>query len=144
MERSRTRVVVSALIALTVLTAGCGTDETDPSPPSPSSSPRPSSTAKLAILSPENGSAVQGSTVDLELSLQGARVVKQTSSDLSPEEGHLHVLLDGSLIAMNYRLGDEIPDVGTGPHRIDVEFVASDHAPFDPRVTAVASFQVEP
>ena len=68
--------------------------------------------------------------------------MKQTSTNLSPDEGHVHVLLDGSLISMNYRLGDEIPDVEPGAHRIQVEFVATDHAPFDPRVTAVTSFQV--
>ena len=69
--------------------------------------------------------------------------MKQTSTDLSPDKGHVHVLLDGSLISMNYSLGDEIPDVGPGPHRIEVEFVATDHAPLDPRVSAVASFQVK-
>ena len=70
--------------------------------------------------------------------------MKQTSTDLSPDKGHVHVLLDGSLISMNYTLGDDIPDVAPGPHRIEVEFVATDHAPFDPRVTAVTSFQVKP
>jgi hypothetical protein len=87
---------------------------------------------------------VAGPTVHLELSLEGAHIVKQTSTDLSPDKGHVHVLIDGSLVSMNYNLGEEIPDVAPGPHRVEVEFVATDHAPFDPRVTAVASFQVKP
>jgi hypothetical protein len=141
----RTRVVAPSLLALALLASGCGSGGT----PSASSSPsaagqRPTSTAKLSILSPDNGTVVHGPTVQLQLSLDGARIVKRTSTDLVPDEGHVHVLLDGNLISMNYRLDDKIPEVGPGPHRIEVEFVAVDHAPFDPRVTAVSSFQVAP
>jgi hypothetical protein len=107
------RIVGSALIAFALLADGCGSG---PNSPSPSSGSRPSSTAKLSILSPKNGSAVDGPTVHLKLSLRGADIVKQTSTNLSPDEGHVHVLLDGSLISMNYRLGDEIPDVEPGAH----------------------------
>jgi hypothetical protein len=139
-----THLVVWALIAFALLAAGCGSGTGTSDSPPPSSVTRPSSTAKLSILSPRNGSVVKGSIVHLELSLQGAEIVKQTSTQLSPDKGHVHVLLDGSLISMNYSLGDEIPDVGPGAHRIEVEFVATDHAPFDPRVTAVTSFQVKP
>lgn len=144
MNRSRAGIVGSALIVFALLAAACGSGGSPSNTPSAPASSRPSSTAKLSILSPKNGSVVKGSTVHLELSLEGAHIVKQTSTDLSPDEGHVHVLLDGSLISMNYRLGDDIPDVPPGPHRIEVEFVATDHAPFDPRVTAAASFQVKP
>ena len=144
MSERRGRLVASALIAFALLAAGCGSGGTTPDSPSPSSGSRPSSTATLSIVSPKNGSVVKGPTIHLKLSLEGAHIVKQTSTNLSPDEGHVHVLLDGSLISMNYSLGDEIHDVGPGAHRIEVEFVATDHAPFDPRVTAVASFQVKP
>jgi hypothetical protein len=140
----RARLVLWALIAFALLAVGCGSGSGTPDSPSPSSVTRPSSTATLSILSPRNGSVVKGATVHLEFSLQGAQIVKQTSTQLSPDMGHVHVLLDGTLISMNYSLGDEIPDVGPGAHRIEVEFVATDHAPFDPRVTAVTSFQVKP
>jgi hypothetical protein len=139
----RAGIVGSALIAFALLASGCGSEGSSPTSTSSSTSSRPSSTAKLSILSPKNGSVVKGPTVRLELSVEGAHIVKRTSTDLSPDEGHVHVLLDGSLISMNYRLGDDIPDVPAGPHRIDVEFVATDHAPFDPRVTAATSFQVK-
>jgi hypothetical protein len=139
----RAGIVGSALIAFALLASGCGSGGSPPTSTSSPTSSRPSSTAKLSILSPKNGSVVTGPTVRLELSLEGAHIVKQTSTDLSPDEGHVHVLLDGSLISMNYRLGDDIPHVAAGPHRIDVEFVATDHAPFDPRVTAATSFQVK-
>ena len=144
MIERRSRIFGSALIAVALLASGCGSGGATSDPSSPSSVSRPSSTAELSILSPKNGSVVKAPTVHLKLSLQGAQIVKQTSTDLSPDKGHVHVLLDGSLISMNYSLGDEIHDVGPGTHRIEVEFVATDHAPFDPRVTAVTSFQVKP
>jgi hypothetical protein len=137
---------VAAAIALIVAASACasGGPSTDGSPSPPSSSPRPSSTAKLAIVAPENGSTVVGPTADLRVSLKDARIVKKTSTDLTPDEGHIHVLLDGKLISMSYGLEQKIPDLTPGPHRVQVEFVATDHAPFDPRVIAVTSFQVKP
>jgi hypothetical protein len=105
---------------------------------------RPSSTAKLAIVRPENGSVIHGSTVDLVLDLKGARIVQATSKDLRPDEGHVHVILDGKLVSMNYGLHETIEDVRDGRHLLQAEFVATDHAPFDPRVIAVTSFEVKP
>ena len=136
---------VAAATALIVVASACasGGPSADGSPPPPSSSRRPSSTAKLAIVAPENGSTVVGPTADLRVSLKDARIVKKTSTDLTPDEGHIHVLLDGKLISMSYGLEQKIPDLTPGPHRVQVEFVATDHAPFDPRVIAVTSFQVK-
>ena len=108
------------------------------------SSGRPSSTAQLSIASPKVGEVVHGSTVDLQVKLQGAKLVPATTTDIVPDEGHLHVLLDDTLISMTEGLEQTIPDVPPGPHRIQVEFVASDHAPFDPRVVAVVAFEVAP
>ena len=57
---------------------------------------------------------------------------------------HVHVILDDKLISMTEGLEQSIPDVPPGDHRITVEFVASDHAPFDPRVVTVVAFEVRP
>jgi hypothetical protein len=103
---------------------------------------RPRSTADLTILAPKNGTVVHGTVVDLRLRLTGARIVKATSSDVRSDEGHIHVLLDGTLISMNYGLEQRIPDLDKGTHLLQAEFVASDHAPFDPRVIATVSFEV--
>jgi hypothetical protein len=107
-------------------------------------SARPSSTAELSIVSPAVGEVVHGSTVDLRVKLQGAKLVPATTTDIVPDEGHLHVILDDKLISMTEGLEQSIPDVPPGEHRITVEFVASDHAPFDPRVVTVVAFEVEP
>jgi Family of unknown function (DUF6130) len=103
---------------------------------------RPSSTAELAVVSPENGEVVRGSTVELRVELDGARLVPQTTTDIAPDEGHLHVLLDDELVSMTEGKEQQIPDVAAGSHRLTVEFVASDHAPFDPRVVTVVAFEV--
>src|SRR5262245_7362 len=109
-----------------------------------SSGQRPSSTAKLSIVEPEVDQVVHGSSVDLKVRLRGAKLVPATTTDIVPDEGHLHVLLDDQLISMTEGVEQTIPDVTPGPHRIQVEFVASDHAPFDPRVVAVVQFEVKP
>jgi hypothetical protein len=133
-------VATLAGVAVALLVAACGSSA--PGGASDTPSGRPSSPAKLSILSPRNGSVVHGSTVPLRLSLRDARIVAATSQDIRPDEGHVHVILDGQLISMNYQLDNSIPDVKPGRHILQAEFVASDHAPFDPRVIAVTSFRV--
>jgi hypothetical protein len=127
-----------------VLLASCGGDEGEgASPTGASAADRPSSPAELSIASPTVGEVVEGSTVDLRVQLRGATIVPGTTTDIVPDEGHLHVLLDDTLISMTEGLEQAIPDVPPGEHRITVEFVATDHAPFDPRVIAVVAFEVE-
>jgi hypothetical protein len=142
-RRARVWALATALaLALAACASGSG-GSSGTSGPSPSAAPRPSSTATLSVLSPKNGSVVHGSTVDLRLRLRGAKIVQATSSVLRPDEGHVHVVLDGQLISMNYRLDDVLHDVSPGRHLLQAEFVANDHAPFDPRVIAVTSFVVK-
>lgn len=146
----RTRIAGLALVALVLAACGSGGGNAGASA-SPSASPsespaaeRPSSPADLAIVQPKTGRVVEGSTVLLQVSLEGAKLVPQTTTDISPDEGHLHVLLDDKLISMTEGLEQEIADVVPGTHRITVEFVASDHFPFDPRVVSVVAFEVRP
>lgn len=137
---------IAPAIALALALAACGGGGSSPSPlptPTLSTVPRPASTAELTIVVPKNGAVVHGSTVDLRVDLQGARIVPATTKQITPDEGHLHVLLDDELISMTEGLRQSIPDVEPGLHRITVEFVASDHAPFDPRVVAVVAFEVK-
>jgi hypothetical protein len=103
---------------------------------------RPASTAELEIVSPANGDVVEGSALEVRIALEGAEIVPQTTTTLAPDEGHLHVVLDDTLISMTEGLRQSIPGVEPGSHRLTVEFVASDHVPFDPRVVAVVAFEV--
>jgi hypothetical protein len=131
-------------IAVVIALAACGGGEGDGGGTSPttSASPRPSSPAVLTIVSPENDGVVRGTSVDVRVALEGATIVPQTTTDVRPDEGHLHLFLDEDLISMTEGLEQVVPDVAPGLHRVTVEFVAADHAPFDPRVVAVAAFEV--
>ena len=137
---------LALIVATALVLAACGSSDggdrgTGATAPT---SDRPSSTAKLAIVAPKVGQVVHGSSVDLRVKLQDAKLVPATTTHIVPDEGHLHVILDDTLISMTEGLEQTIPDVAPGEHRIMVEFVASDHAPFDPRVVSVVAFEVKP
>jgi hypothetical protein len=135
--------LAASVVVTLVLLASCsgGGDEGGTSATG-SSAERPSSPAQLSIASPTVGEVVEGSTVDLRVELQNATLVPGSSTEIVPDEGHLHVLLDDTLISMTEGLEQQIPDVPPGEHLITVEFVATDHVPFDPRVVTVVSFEV--
>jgi hypothetical protein len=50
--------------------------------------------------------------------------------------------LDGALVSMTYGTAQTIDVAGLSPgeHTLEAEFVAVDHAPFDPRVRATQTF----
>ncbi len=103
---------------------------------------RPSSTAHVEILSPSAGEVIDGdpATVHVALRLYGGRIVSLTSTDLVPNEGHIHVMLDGRLLSMT---GLEATIIALpGEHTLQVEFVATDHGPFKPPVSASVMFSV--
>jgi hypothetical protein len=103
------------------------------------SRPRPRSTATIAFLEPLPGRTISGATVQVHLALTGGVVVLQTSMNLVPNEGHIHLKLDGKLISMTAGLDQQVP-VTKGPHILEAEFAANDHLPFDPRVVTTLPF----
>lgn len=138
------RSLTAALALAALVLAGCSSGGS-PSPPATTAgatADRPSSTGKLTILAPRNGQIVKGTDLTLELELTGAKIVPTTTTKIQPDQGHVHVMLDGKLISMNYKLSEKMPKLSPGTHLIQVEFVASDHLPFDPRVLTQAAFQV--
>ncbi len=143
-------VLLAVALAASLATAACGSGDGSPSAtPPPTTTPtvsadRPSSPAKLKILSPTNGQVVNGTTVELRISLKDAVVVPATTTDIVPDEGHLHVILDDQLISMTGDTTQLLANLASGQHLVKVEFVASDHAPFDPRVIVVVAFEVAP
>jgi hypothetical protein len=105
---------------------GSGTATTAPSTgpslvaPTPAGS-RPSSPAVLTFVSP---------------------TANQTTN-ISPTTGHVHLYVDNALVSMNYQLSQDLP-VHPGTYVMYAEFVAADHAPFDPRIkTPVIIFTVQ-
>lgn len=144
------RSLAAALALAALVLAGCssggspsdGSGQPSDTTAGANTADRPSSTGKLTIDAPRNGQTVKGTNLTLKLDLQGAKVVAATTTKIQPDQGHVHVMLDGKLISMNYSLSEKLPKMTVGTHLLQVEFVASDHLPFDPRVLTQAAFQV--
>jgi hypothetical protein len=136
----RVRLVL-AVVAVLLVVAACGgstgatvVPSIGPSlvAPTPAGS-RPSSPAVLTFISPTNNEVVSGTTLHVQLTLQNATIVPATTTNISPTTGHIHLYVDNALVSMNYQLTQDLP-VHPGTYVIYAEFVAADHAPFDPRV----------
>lgn len=143
MRRVPSLVMAVAVLTLAAVACGGGSDTPTPTTTAPTSAVRPTSTGTISIVSPTDGEVVHGSSVDLKIDLTGATIVPITSTDLKPDEGHIHVLLDDQLVSMTTGTELTIPNVTPGHHIIQAEFVATDHGPFNPRVIAVVSFDVK-
>ena len=142
----RRRVWAAALLAVAVLglaacSGGDGGGSAVSATTAAPAAPRPSSPAKLTIVAPRNGQTVKEGA-ELRLGLAGAKIVNQTTTRIQGDEGHIHLLVDGKLVNMNYGLRQRLPELTPGQHVLQVEFVAADHAPFDPRILTQAAFTV--
>jgi hypothetical protein len=107
-------------------------------------SARPSSPAKVQIVTPTDGEVFHGSVVDVKVRLENATIVPVTTTNITPDQGHLHLYLDDQIESMNFTTSATLTAVQPGLHVLRVEFVASDHLPFDPRVIEQVAFEVKP
>jgi len=103
---------------------------------------RPASTATITIQRPTPGEVVQGDQMEVVMTLPGGTIVAATTTKLTPDTGHIHLSLDGKLVSMTYGLVQvlDLSGIAPGEHTLQAEFVAADHGPFDPRVTASVTF----
>lgn len=128
--------IPAALVLLTAFVVACSPGAAaTPTAGLASLGPRPSSPAVVGIVSPVSGAHVTGTTIHIVLSLTGAQIVPATTTTITPTTGHVHLYVDNSLVSMNYGLEQDIP-VTPGSHVLKAEFVAADHAPFNPRVVS--------
>jgi hypothetical protein len=128
--------------AVALLLTSCASGAAPSSAPAGSpaaSGSRPSSRAVVGIVQPVSGSTVNGTSIHVVLSLTGATIVTTTSTDIRPDQGHVHLYVDNVLVSMNYGLEQDLP-VTPGTYVLKAEFVASDHAPFNPRVVSPEVF----
>lgn len=125
------------LLATTAGLVACGSSPPQPTPSAVASynpGVRPSSPATVAFLEPQNGSQVPAGIVNIRLQLNGGTIVRQTSTHVTPTEGHIHFSVNDRLVAMNYSTMQDVP-FKPGLYKLTAEFVGADHFPFDPRVT---------
>jgi hypothetical protein len=132
------RLLVGAVIVAQAVTAcqGDGSSDSD-------GSGRPTSTARIRILQPEPGAVVAADEVVVEVGLTGASLVEEATTDIQPDEGHIHIKVDGETITLLGGLTEEVPGLQPGTHLLEVEFAAGDHGPFDPPVVRSVTFTVE-
>jgi len=119
--------------AIALLVAACTGNPPSQAASSPTLGPRPASPAKVEIVQPASSSTVTGTSVHVVLKLTGATIVTQTTTNVRPDQGHVHLYVNNVLVSMNYGLEQDIP-VQPGTIDLKAEFVAADHAPFSPRV----------
>jgi hypothetical protein len=105
--------------------------------------PRPSSPAKLSFADPRPNAKESGDDMTVRMDLQNATLTPLTTTVITPDTGHIHLSLDGTLISMS---GDtlqviDLRNVSPGQHTLTADFVAADHLPFDPPVTTSVTFR---
>jgi hypothetical protein len=127
---------LGALLVLPAMLTACS------SGPRPATLVRPRSTATLTILDPAPGVTVTGRTLHVRLQLTGATITPLVSTHLSPDKGHIHLILDGRVVSMAYGVDQDV-QVTPGDHLLQAEFVAQDHFPFNPRVVKSVTFTVK-
>jgi len=141
------RIAGIPMIGIMIALAACGggtpkgSNSTTPTPTA--SFTRLTSTGHLTIVSPTPNEVIHGSTLQVKVTLTGARIVSQTTNAVTPDTGHIHVSIDG--VVKTFYSGVEYTATGLTPglHVVTVEFVMANHAPFNPRVLVKQSFRVE-
>jgi hypothetical protein len=131
-----------AILLLAVMMLAACSPRAQTPPAQPATQVRPRSTATLRFVSPVPGAVVTGRTFHVRLVLTGAKIVPETSTHLTPDRGHIHLILDGRVVSMAYGEEQDVA-VTPGDHLLQAEFVATDHFPFNPRVVTSATFTVK-
>ncbi|HEX9246709.1 MAG TPA: hypothetical protein VGA35_11160 [bacterium] len=130
------------LAVASLVLGGCGAQTATAPPSAPASRVRPQSTATVAITAPVPGAEVPAGMLHVRIRLTGGEIIPQTSTQLSPDKGHIHLILDGKVVSMAYGVEQDV-EVTTGLHLLQTEFVATDHFPFNPRVISAVTFTVK-
>jgi hypothetical protein len=87
----------------------------------------------VEIVSPADGDDVPASRpIELEVSIEGGELTSDPQAT-DPTRGHLHVFVDGELIAMPATSTPEV-ELEPGDHDIAVEFTGADHRSFSPKI----------
>ncbi|HJT38263.1 MAG TPA: hypothetical protein VJ818_07550 [Actinomycetota bacterium] len=140
----RIALVIAVVSTVALAACGGGSPKASNSPTPSSSLPRLMSTGHITIDSPTPNEVIHGTTLKVKVTLTGAHIVPQTTTNVTPDTGHIHVSIDGQV--KTFYAGVEYTATGLTPgiHVVTVEFVMADHVPFNPRVLERQTFRVVP
>lgn len=127
--------LVSVAVVAAVILAGCGGSTTK-------KVARPHTDAQLFVVSP-TPNEVTGPTLVIRFEVKGATVSPPNKLVIVPNEGHIHVSVDGKLVVMSYGVTTTLHNLAPGVHELQAEFVANDHLPFANRVINDVQFTVK-
>jgi hypothetical protein len=130
------RIVRTTLVLVCVVAVSCAKKEN-------AQTERPHSTATISVVEPKAGDVISGKTMTVRLRLTGGRIVQVVSQDLTRDEGHVHVSVDGKILTQTFGLTQKLKTPKPGTHLLQAEFVAKDHGPFMPRVLSTVTFTVK-
>mgnify|MGYP000147275496 CR=1 FL=1 len=131
-------ILVVLSLAMTVGAFAFSGDETQGDPVS--------SDVTVSITSPVDGSTVPADEdlmIEVEI-VNGSLVSGTTSTD--PSEGHIHIYVDGRVVAMPSSLSETIVPARSlppGEHEVIVEFTQANHTSFAPPVQTAVTITAE-
>jgi hypothetical protein len=126
-----TKPMVPVVLLLVAFATGVGAFALGGSPTPSGTVPAPDVTVE--IQQPSDGDVMPaGRTFSLDVQIEGGELTDDTQSS-DPTRGHLHVFVDGELIAMPATPTPEV-QLEPGEHDVAVEFAAADHRSFSPKI----------
>ena len=115
------------------------------------------SPAVMLISSPQEGSIIQASNIEVSVQVFNFRVSDKLGQDPVPGEGHIHYYLDVAIpttpgepavsapgtYKADFSTSTVWEEVTPGEHTLGVQLVNNNHTPLDPPVTATVMVTVE-
>ncbi len=141
-------LLLASVLVLTACSSGSGASgpssgsASTSGPISSSAGVRPTTAAQVEIVQP-TPNQVTDANPKIVFKLTGAKFAAQTTKNVKPDEGYIHLSLDDRQLEVVDSLEVPLFDVPPGPHVVEGVFVASDHLPFANQPKASVSFTVK-
>jgi hypothetical protein len=88
----------------------------------------------LTLLSPADGDTVCGDPLVVETDVENFILTNETIEDSPPNEGHMHVYLNGQEVAQSDQETVQISGVTDGAYQLKLDLARADHEALDPYV----------
>jgi hypothetical protein len=113
------------LLGLLALNACTGTDDAPDTGTGP---------IGLVLVSPADGDTVCGAPLVVETDVQNFVLTNETIEDGPPNEGHLHLYLNGQEVAQSDQERIEMTDVAEAEYQLKVDLALANHQALNPYV----------